>query len=169
MIQDDKIVKKLMDATRHECSVPTAQTPLARTVLIVDDDKPLRHRSAQAMEARGFQVTTAESVADGVARIKLCAPAYAVVDMRLDDGCGLDIISALKQHRSDARAIIQTSYGNSATAVAAVKLGAVGYLTKPADADDVVFALLAPEGCKAASPQHPMSADYARWEHIQNI
>ena len=112
---------------------------------------------------------TAESISDGLAQINLCSPTYAVVDVRLDDGCGLDIISALKQQRPHARAIIFTSYGNIATAVRAVKLGAIDYLVKPADADDVVSALLAPEGRKAAPPKHPMSADRVRWEHIQYV
>src|SRR5208283_4080108 len=116
----------------------------------------MRRRVAQAMESLGFKVVTAESISDGLAKIKLCAPTYAVVDVRLDDGCGLDIISALKQQRPHARAIIFTSYGNIATAVRAVKLGAIDYLVKPADADDVVSALLAPEGRKAAPPNHPM-------------
>jgi two-component system response regulator RegA len=138
-------------------------------VLIVLDDDPMRQRLAQAMESLGFKVVTAESISDDLAQIKLCAPTYAVVDMRRDDGCGLDIISALKQQRPDARAIILTGYGNIATAVRAVKLGAIDYLVKPADADDVVSALLAPEGCKAAPPKHPMSADRVRWEHIQYV
>ena len=159
---------KSIDATRNQCSFPTRKPP-ALSVLIVDDDEPLTQRLAQAMEARGFNVTIAGSVLDGCAQIQLSPPAYAVVDMRLDDGCGLDIISALKQQRPDARAIILTGYGNIATAVNAVKLGAVDYLVKPADADDVVSALLAPEGRKAEPPKHPMSADRVRREHIQHV
>jgi two-component system, response regulator RegA len=139
------------------------------SVLIVLDDDPIRQRLAQAMETLGFKVVTAESISDGLAQINLCSPTYAVVDVRLDDGCGLDIISALKQQRPHARAIIFTSYVNIATAVRAVKLGAIDYLVKPADADDVVSALLAPEGRKAAPPNHPMSADRVRWEHIQYV
>ncbi len=159
---------KSIDATRNQCSFPTRKPP-ALSVLIVDDDEPLTQRLAQAMEARGFNVTIAGSVLDGCAQIQLSPPAYAVVDMRLDDGCGLDIISALKQQRPDARAIILTGYGNIATAVNAVKLGAVDYLVKPADADDIVSALLAPEGRKAEPPKHPMSADRVRREHIQHV
>jgi len=142
---------------------------LAHTLLIVDDDEQLLQRLARAMEERGFKVTTAESIADGLTQIRLSPPAYAVVDMRLDDGCGLDVISALKKQRPDARAVIQTSYGSIASAVGAVKLGAIDYLTKPTDVDDVVSALLASEGCKAAPPRRPMSADRVRWEHIQYI
>jgi two-component system response regulator RegA len=89
--------------------------------------------------------------------------------MRLNDGNGLDVISALKSRRPDARAIILTGYGNIATAVNAVKLGAVDYLAKPADADDVVAALLAQDNAKIEPPENPMSADRVRWEHIQRI
>ncbi len=140
-----------------------------RSLLIVEDDKSFLQRLARAMESRGFEVTTAESVSDGLLEVERTAPAYAVVDMRLSDGTGLDVISALKQRRPDARAIILTGYGNIATAVNAVKIGAVDYLAKPADADDVVAALLVIEGRKAEPPEHPMSADRVRWEHIQRI
>jgi two-component system response regulator RegA len=151
----------------------TEPKPLAdlteRSLLIVEDDKSFLQRLARAMESRGFDVTTAESVSDGLLQVEKSAPAFAVIDMRLGDGTGLDVISALKHRRPDARAIILTGYGNIATAVNAVKIGAVDYLAKPADADDVVAALLAIEGCKAEPPEHPMSADRVRWEHIQRI
>ena len=138
-------------------------------MLIVEDDEALLQRLARAMEARGFKVITAGSVTAGLAQINLSAPAYALVDLRLGDGCGLDVVAALKRLRPDARAIIQTGYGNLATAVRAAKLGAIDYLTKPADVDDLLSALLAPEGCTASPPDHPMSAPRVRWEHIQNI
>jgi two-component system response regulator RegA len=140
-----------------------------RTLLIVEDDKSFLQRLARAMEIRGFEVRIAESVGDGLQEVEKSAPAFAVVDMRLADGNGLDVILALKQRRPEARAIILTGYGNIATAVNAVKMGAVDYLAKPADADDVVAALLALEGRKAEPPEHPMSADRVRWEHIQRI
>src|SRR6266446_8197539 len=146
-----------------------ASVPGDRTLLIVEDDKSFLQRLARAMESRGFAVTTAESVADGLLQLETASPAYAVVDMRLADGNGLDVISALKRRRPDARAIILTGYGNIATAVNAVKLGAVDYLAKPVDADDVVAALLAHEGKVAEPPENPMSADRVRWEHIQRI
>ena len=146
-----------------------AAIPVDRSLLIVEDDKSFLQRLARAMESRGFTVTTAESVADGLAQLETISPAFAVVDMRLEDGNGLDVISALKRRRPDARAIILTGYGNIATAVNAVKLGAVDYLSKPVDADDVVAALLALDGRKAEPPQNPMSADRVRWEHIQRI
>ena len=149
--------------------VATAEIPGDRSLLIVEDDKAFLVRLARAMEARGFTVATAESVADGLMQVEQRPPAFAVVDMRLGDGNGLDVISALKRRRADARGIVLTGYGNIATAVNAVKLGAVDYLAKPADADDVINALLAIEGKKPEPPDHPMSADRVRWEHIQRI
>ena len=146
-----------------------AAMPGDRSLLIVEDDKSFLQRLARAMEGRGFAVMTAESVADGLTQLETTSPAFAVVDMRLEDGNGLDVISALKRRRPDARAIILTGYGNIATAVNAVKLGAVDYLSKPVDADDVVAALLALEGRRAEPPENPMSADRVRWEHIQRI
>ncbi|MGZ8300264.1 MAG: ActR/PrrA/RegA family redox response regulator transcription factor [Rhodoplanes sp.] len=148
---------------------PTAVLPTDRSLLIVEDDKSFVARLARALEARGFVVTTAETVADGLDQVEKHTPAFAVVDLRLGDGNGLDVISALKKRRPDARGIVLTGYGNIATAVTAVKLGAFDYLSKPADADDVVAALLASEGKKPDVPENPMSADRVRWEHIQRI
>jgi two-component system response regulator RegA len=154
-------------------SVMTAATASTvsgeRTLLIVEDDKSFLQRLARAMETRGFVVSTAESVADGLLQVEKAAPAFAVVDMRLGDGNGLDVISAMKKRRPEARAIILTGYGNIATAVNAVKLGAVDYLAKPVDADDVAAALLALDNKKIEPPENPMSADRVRWEHIQRI
>ena len=149
--------------------VTPAPIPGERTLLLVEDDKSFVVRLARAMEGRGFVVTVAESVADGLMQVEKAPPAYAVVDMRLADGSGLDVISALKQRRPEARGIVLTGYGNIATAVNAVKIGAVDYLSKPADADDVVAALLAYDGHKPEPPENPMSADRVRWEHIQRI
>jgi len=143
--------------------------PAERTLLIVEDDHSFAQRLAKALEQRGFTVTAAESVADGLRQVERVAPAFAVVDMRLADGNGLDVISALTRRRPDARGIILTGYGNIATAVTAVKFGAVDYLAKPVDADDVVAALLALGDCKCEPPENPMSADRVRWEHIQRI
>jgi two-component system response regulator RegA len=140
-----------------------------RSLLIVEDDKPFLERLARAMESRGFAVTSCDSVAEGLLQIARAAPAFAVVDLRLGDGNGLDVVSALKRKRPEARAIVLTGYGNIATAVTAVKLGAVDYLSKPADADDVVSALLASGNQKSELPSNPMSADRVRWEHIQRI
>jgi two-component system response regulator RegA len=139
------------------------------SLLLVDDDKPFVTRLARAMEARGFVVDTAESVAEAVAKARANPPAYAVVDMRLGDGNGLDVVAAIRDKRSDARAVILTGYGNIATAVTAVKLGAIDYLSKPADADDVFAALTNSGEQRAIPPENPMSADRVRWEHIQRV
>ena len=141
-----------------------------KSLLIVDDDAPFRQRLARAMEARGFIVTAAETAEEAMAHARKSPPAFAVVDLRLGtSGNGLDIVEALHQARPDARVIMLTGYGNIATAVAAVKHGAVDYLSKPADADDVANALLARRDQKPAPPENPMSADRVRWEHIQRV
>lgn len=139
------------------------------TLLLVDDDGPFLRRIARAMESRGFDVETAESVAEGLAKVQIRPPKYAVVDMRLDDGNGLDVLEAIRNKREDTKMVVLTGYGNIATAVTAVKLGAVDYLAKPADADDVVAALTRGPDEKAGPPDNPMSADRVRWEHIQRV
>jgi two-component system, response regulator RegA len=139
------------------------------SLLIVDDDKPFLSRLAKAMEARGYSVRTAETLEAGKQAIRELAPAYAVVDMRLEDGNGLDVIRMLRETRPDCRALVLTGYGNIATAVNAVKLGAVDYLSKPADAEDILAALTASGEARAKPPENPMSADRVRWEHIQRV
>ena len=139
------------------------------SLLLVDDDAAFLQRLERAMVRRGFDVRIAGSVAEGLAAVAERAPAYAVVDLRLEDGNGLEVVSALHQKRADARAVVLTGYGNIATAVTAVKLGAVDYLSKPADADDVINALLATGEDKPEPPENPMSADRVRWEHIQRV
>ncbi len=139
------------------------------SLLIVDDDRPFLTRLARAMESRGFVVETAESVEEAVAKARAHPPAYAVVDMRLEDGNGLDVVAAIREKRHDSRTVILTGYGNIATAVTAVKLGVIDYLSKPADADDVYAALTRAAGERAAPPENPMSADRVRWEHIQRV
>jgi two-component system, response regulator RegA len=160
-----------VDIATSDTARPAAKDKIngERSLLIVEDDFSFLQRLAKALEQRGFSVTTAESVSEGLLQVEKTAPAYAVVDMRLGDGNGLDVISALKCRRPDARGIILTGYGNIATAVNAVKLGAVDYLAKPVDADDVVAALLALDNAKIEPPENPMSADRVRWEHIQRI
>ena len=158
-----------MTETEPAAAAAQITLPIDRSLLVVDDDRPFLQRLCRAMEARGFAVTAAESVADGLAAVAKNPPAFAVVDMRLGDGKGLDVISALNAARPDARGVILTGYGNIATAVTAVKLGAVDYLAKPADADEVFAALLAVSGKTADLPENPMSADRVRWEHIQRI
>jgi two-component system response regulator RegA len=145
------------------------ELPEDRSLIIVDDDRAFLQRLSRAMELRGFEVRSAHSVAEGVELIRQKAPAFAIVDMRLEDGNGLDVIAELTRLKPNARIIVLTGYGNIATAVSAVKLGAVDYLAKPADADDVTDALLAPANTKAPPPENPMSADRVRWEHIQRV
>lgn len=145
------------------------ELPDDRSLLIVDDDKPFLHRLMRAMETRGFLVTAVESVTEGIAAVEAAAPAFAIIDMRLGDGNGIDVISRLKAKRPDARGIILTGYGNIATAVTAVKLGAFDYLAKPADADEIYHALMATQIDKPDAQENPMSADRVRWEHIQRV
>ncbi len=140
-----------------------------RSLLIVDDDAPLRERLTRAMERRGFSVAAADSVAAGKAAAAAAPPAFAVVDLRLGDGSGLDVVDALRQARPEVRVIVLTGYGNIATAVAAVKAGAVDYLPKPADADMIEAALLIHDKPLPPPPDSPMSADRVRWEHIQRV
>jgi two-component system response regulator RegA len=139
-----------------------------RSLLVLDDDTALRTRLGRALEQRGFEVRMAGSVAEALAAVKAAAPAFAVLDMRLDDGTGLKVVQAIRDARPEAKVVMLTGYGNITTAVAAVKAGAVDYLAKPADADDVARALLA-AGEAPAPPDNPMSADRVRWEHIQRV
>jgi two-component system response regulator RegA len=141
----------------------------ARSLLLVDDDVPLLQRLATAMQKRGFAVKTADSVAAGLEAARTEPPSFAVVDLRLADGSGLDVVAALRQARPDMRIVMLTGYGNIATAVAAVKAGAVDYLPKPADADVIENALLARGDALPPPPENPMSADRVRWEHIQRV
>ena len=140
-----------------------------RSLLLVDDDEPFLRRLAKAMEKRGFDVETAGSVAACVAIATARPAAYAVVDLRLQDGNGLDVVEVLRDKRPDARVVVLTGYGAIATAVAAVKIGATDYLSKPADANDIVNALLATGDDMPPPPENPMSADRVRWEHIQRV
>ena len=140
-----------------------------KTLLIVDDDNPLRERLARAMEKKGFEVTQAESVKKGISQVKNAPPAFAIVDLRLNDGNGLEVIKEIQKFKKDSRVVMLTGYGNIPTAVAAVKAGAIDYIPKPADADDIESALLASPESKATPPTNPMSADRVKWEHINRI
>ena len=160
------------DDENNSTSAPTDDgDPIGpdRSLLIVDDDGPFLRRLARAMETRGFAVDTAETVSDGIARSRAAPPKYAVVDLRLADGNGLEVIEAIRRNRDDTQIVVLTGYGNIATAVTAVKLGALDYLAKPADADDVFNALTQRKGEKTEVPENPMSADRVRWEHIQRV
>ena len=140
-----------------------------KSLLIVDDDNPFRERLARAMEKKGFVVTQAESVKKGIDSLKLTKPAFAVVDLRLNDGNGLEVVKEIQNLNTHSRIIMLTGYGNIPTTVAAIKHGAIDYLAKPADADDVEKALLADPNKKAQPPENPMSADRVKWEHIHRV
>jgi two-component system response regulator RegA len=140
-----------------------------KTLLLVDDDKPFLTRLGRAMESRGFLVETAETVREGSAKARSTSPDFAVVDLRLEDGNGLDVVETLRKNSPQTRSVVLTGYGNIASAVTAVKAGAIDYLSKPADADEIADALLRRPEDKAPPPQNPMSADRVRWEHIQRV
>ena len=140
-----------------------------KSLLIVDDDNPLRDRLARAMEKKGFQVIQAESVKNAIIQANNSLPAFAVVDLRLNDGSGLEVVKELRKLKKESRIVMLTGYGNIPTAVAAVKAGAIDYIPKPADADDIENALLASPDTKASPPVNPMSADRVKWEHIHRV
>ena len=156
MEQEEKKVQKVIDFAD-------------KSLLIVDDDNPLRDRLARAMEKKGFQVIQAENVDKGINLARSSPPAFAVIDLRLTDGSGLDVVKEIRKNKSDSRIVMLTGYGNIPTAVAAIKEGAIDYLAKPADADDVEKALLADPEKKAQPPENPMSADRVKWEHIHRV
>ncbi len=139
------------------------------TLLILDDDAAFRTRLARALEGRGFTVNAVGTVAEANDIATKAPPAYAVLDLRLEDGSGLSVVEVLSKHRADCRVVMLTGYGAIATAVAAVKAGAIDYLAKPADPEDIVKALLASPDDRPEPPENPMSADRIRWEHIQRV
>jgi len=158
-----------MSIFKHTNSERATESAAGQTVLIVDDDGPFSQRLARAIASRGFMVKTAETVADALLQVGQSAPAFAVVDMRLNDGNGLEVVSALTRTRPDARAVILTGYGNIASAVHAIKCGATDFLSKPADADEIVDTLLTSPDRNPSPPKHPMSPNRVRWEHIQCV
>ncbi len=166
----DAVMISSLEGTVAPEDQPVARQPLNDpSLLIVDDDTPFRMRLVRAMERRGFEVTAAAGKSEAIGVLTRQAPAFAVIDLRLGDGSGLDVVSAIHEARADARVVMLTGYGNIPTAVAAVKRGAIDYLAKPADADDVERALLAEPGAAPEPPENPMSADRVRWEHIQRV
>ncbi len=157
----------------RKASLQTPQLKISdfkdKSLLILDDDDPLRGRLSRAMEKKGFMVKEAKTVAEGLEFVQKNPPNFAVVDLRLEDGNGLDVIKELSKNKSDSRIVMLTGYGNLPTAVAAVKAGAIDYIAKPVDADDVESALLAAPESKAKPPENPMSADRVKWEHIHRV
>ena len=140
-----------------------------KSLLIVDDDNPFRDRLSRAMEKKGFVVTQAESIKQGINVAKNKPPAFAVIDLRLNDGNGLEVVKEIQKNNSESRVIMLTGYGNIPTAVAAIKEGAIDYLATPADADDVEKSLLAHPNKTPDPPENPMSADRVKWEHIHRV
>ena len=161
--------KKKMRTQQEKTNTQKIADFADKSLLIVDDDNPLRDRLARAMEKKGFQVTQAESVKQGMNMAHNTPPAFAVIDLRLGDGSGLEVVKEIQKIKKDSKVVVLTGYGNIPTAVAAVKAGAIDYLPKPADADDVENALLALPESKAIPPENPMSADRVKWEHIHRI
>ena len=164
-----RIKNKKMKLEQNKTKLQKITDFVDKTLLIVDDDNPLRDRLARAMEKKGFQVTQADSVKQGISMAQNTPPAFAVVDLRLGDGSGLDVVKEVRKLKKDSRVVMLTGYGNIPTAVAAVKAGAIDYIPKPADADDVESALLALPESKAVPPENPMSADRVKWEHIHRV
>ena len=140
-----------------------------KSLLLVDDDDPFRDRLARAMEKKGFQVNSAKTIENAIKMVQTRAPQFAAVDLRLENGNGLDVVKEINKIRNDSRIVMLTGYGNLPTAVAAVKAGAIDYLAKPVDADDVEAALLADRNTRANPPENPMSADRVKWEHINRV
>jgi len=140
-----------------------------KRLLVVDDDEIFLNRLGRSLEKHGFTPTLAPSVAEGKLKAIETNPQFAVIDLRLQDGSGLDVVEAVRKRNPDARIVMLTGYGNIASAVAAVKAGAIDYLAKPANVDDIVNALNAMGTAKPSPPENPMSADRVRWEHIQRV
>ena len=121
------------------------------------------------MEKKGFKVIQAGSVKDAINQARNSAPSFAVVDLRLGDGNGLEVVKEIRKLKKDSKIVMLTGYGNLPTAIAAIKAGAIDYIPKPVDADDVEKALLALPESKARPPENPMSADRVKWEHIHRV
>lgn len=138
-------------------------------MLIVEDDEALRRRLARAMSERGFDVAEAGSVSEAERRIAEDSPEFAVLDLRIPGGYGLDLIAALKAADPNTRIVVLTGYGSIATAIDAVQRGAVHYLTKPVDTDDILAAFDRGGVTTAADAVTPMSLDRVEWEHINRV
>ena len=138
-------------------------------LLIVDDDGPFRRQLARAMERRGFHIQAAESLSEARGLLNGASFSHAIVDIRLEDGNGLDFVPDLRRAHPTIKIVMLTGYGNIASAVTAVKEGVADYLAKPADVDDIYKALTAEPDQLPSPPEDPMSADRVRWEHIQRV
>jgi len=140
------------------------------SLLLVDDDDVFRDVLAGAMRRRGFEVQSAAGVDEALAMIGDQPPEYALVDLSMPGASGLVLVEKLHRMDAQTRIVVLTGYASIATAVEAIKLGATHYLTKPADADDIVVAF----GCEAGNADaevsgQPMSTRRLEWEHIQKV
>jgi len=140
-----------------------------KSLLVVDDDLPFRERLSRSMEKKGFEVDSADSFASAVEIIEKQNYDYAIVDMRLTDGSGLELIKKMQIKSPGTKSLLLTGYGNIATAVAAIKSGAIDYLPKPAEVDQIYDALTNSKEILPPPPENPMTADRIRWEHIQRV
>ena len=140
-----------------------------KKLLVVDDDLPFRERLSRSMEKKGFEVNIAESFSLASEKIETNSYDYAIVDMRLADGSGLELIKKIQNKSPSTKSLLLTGYGNIATAVAAIKTGAIDYLPKPAEVDQIYDALTNSKEVLPPPPENPMTADRIRWEHIQRV
>jgi two-component system response regulator RegA len=140
-----------------------------KKLLIVDDDQVWLNQLSRAMTRRGLLVFEAQSVEKALNILTKQKFDYGVIDLRLDDGDGLEIISELRKLNPNSKSIILTGFGNIANAVSAIKLGAVDYLAKPANIEDIISSLFVEKDEKVPPPEQPMSANRIRWEHIQRV
>ncbi len=139
------------------------------SLLIVEDDKVFGGRLGQSMEAKGYRVRSAGSISEASDCLSEEPPAFAIVDMRLPDGNGLEFMAKLKQSAPDCRAVILTGYGSIPTAVSAIEAGAFDFLAKPADADEIHNALRTKRHDEVLIPFSPASSDRVRREHIDAV
>jgi two-component system, response regulator RegA len=147
-------------------------TALAPTMLVVDDDARLREQLARALRGRGFEVGEAGDFDEALRVARTLEPEYAVVDLRMPGPSGLALIRALRELDPETRIVVLTGYGSIATTIDAMRLGAVFYLQKPADADDVLVAFSradAPPLASLASDVEPPSLERVKWEHISRV
>jgi two-component system response regulator RegA len=140
------------------------------SLLIVDDDQTLCSVLAKAMQKRGFETRVAHDVATALALAKDDPPEYAIIDLSMPGESGLNLISQLKKIDAHTRMVVLTGYASVATAVEAIKLGAIHYLAKPADADEILNSFHRDEGdSKVPIPVRPLSVARLEWEHIQKV
>ena len=140
-----------------------------KELAIIDDDLPFRSRLSRSMEKKGFNVESFAAAEQMIKRIKEKKFDYAIIDMRLEDSSGLELIKIISSQSPDTKSLLLTGYGNIATAVAAIKSGAIDYLPKPAEIDQIYEALTSSKDSLPPPPSNPMTADRIRWEHIQRV